>query len=373
MKIKFFGNDRLFQKLKKRWLQITEDVGQSGQYLNGPYTAELEKVLAHRCQRKFAILCNSGTDALICAHEYFQLPNVLVTNFSFLASASTVSRVNGQPQFVDIDPIHLSPSPNDYQKQLNSHTRGLVHVEIAGSSHHHADVEAFSHQKKIIMIEDAAQSFGSYCQSRPSGSFGHASALSFDPTKTLPGSSPAGCLLTDDQNLYHFAMQRRLHGRASNGEFLFAGVKSLISETEAALLLMKLDHLDEWVTRKNQIAHFYSSALKSLPLVVPSTQLPYEAVLIRPSHVFHKYILRVEPDDQAPLQKYLQDAGIETRIYYPKCLSDEALYQHLSADTPQAKKLTMQALALPIYPELLDEECQYVVEQIQKFYEQNQR
>jgi len=369
MKIPFFGNDRLFNFLKKDWLDVVEKVGKTGVYLNGPQTEECEIQLATRSNRKYAVLCSSGTDALMSAGEYFKLSHFLVSNYSFLASASALFRTGSKPQFVDIDPIAFSPTPLQYEKEKKRDTQGIVHVEISGSCTHHHAIEQYAKEQKLVLIEDAAQSFGAYCEKRPSGQFGDVSTLSFDPTKILPGSSPAGCLLTDNEELYQFCKQRRLHGRSDSGEFLFAGVKSLISETEAALLLLKLRYLDQWITRRNHIAHFYSTELKDLPLIVPETQLPYEAELKYPRHTFHKFILKVQTDHRNSLQNHLKDHGIETRQYYTRCLSEELLFKGLGKiNTPEASDLTRQSLALPIFPELTDEECQMIVKLIKQFY-----
>lgn len=370
MQIKFFGNDRQYQNLKSEWNSAVEKVWASGQYFSDGHILELEKTLAHLCGRQYAVALNSCTDALFFALNSAEAQKTLVSNFSFLASATGILRNAGTPYFVDIKDNHFSASPAEYQKIYNQNSQidSLIHVSLFGDCGFNTLVESFSKEHSLFMIEDSAQSFGSYCEDRPAGNFGHVSCLSFDPTKIIAGTSGAGALLTDDEEVYQHSLRLRLHGRdARSGEFQHLGYKSLMASSEAAILLLKLKYLDSYIHRRREIAQAFNDAFSSNPwLITPHTQKFMQE--IRPQHVFHKYVLTIKDSKQKGLQQYLKDHGIETRVHYPKLISDENVF-HLKNQTPIAQGICSNLLSLPIYPELKDEEVDKIIHTVNSYFE----
>lgn len=359
--IRFFGNDRQFESLRQPWTKGVERVWKSGQYLNGPETRELEEKLKDLTQRKHAILVSSCTDALMIATSYFNVQQVLVTNFSFLASATPILHVNGRPFFCDINSRSYAPSVEDYEVTYKSECiDSIVHVELFGACKNIFEVEEYCKKQRVLLIEDAAQSFGATYKGRSAGSFGSASCLSFDPTKLISGTSPAGCLVTDDDALEEYARAIRLHGRDRQGEFSLLGRKSLVSESEAVILNLKLDNLKGYIRRRREIADFYCQELGGLPLTLP---------LSESDHVYHKFVVQSEEEHRDRLASHMIERGIEVRIHYPKLLNEEKILQSFNADTPKAKKVSKRCLSLPIYPELTDEEVCVVVGAVKEYFE----
>ncbi len=370
MEIKFFGNDRQYQNLKPEWNKAVEKVWASGQYFSDSHVLELEKTLAQLCGRKYAVSLSSCTDALYFALNSSQAKKTLVSNFSFLASATGILRNAGAPSFIDLKDGEYSPSAREYQKVLNQDNKvdSLIHVSLFGECALNFEAENFAKKNSLFFIEDSAQSFGSYCENRPAGNFGQASCLSFDPTKIIAGTSGAGALLTDDEEIYHNTLRLRLHGRDSrNGEFQHLGYKSLLASSEAAILLLKLKYLESYIQRRREIAQEFNNAFSSNPFLIT----PHKNQFLDeefPQHVFHKYVLTVKNSSRENLQKYLKGKGIETRIHYPKLISDEKLFG-LESQTPNAKAACETVFSLPIYPELKDEEVSYIIKAVNSYFE----
>ncbi|MCR9203196.1 MAG: DegT/DnrJ/EryC1/StrS family aminotransferase, partial [Halobacteriovoraceae bacterium] len=252
MNVSFFGNDRQFNNLKEEWMERASSVWSTGQFLFGPSVEKLEQDLARKTNRKYCVALASCTDALSIALHYLSLPvssQVMVTNYSFLASATPILKNNLTPHFIDIDGEAFHPLTKEYRAAEADEAKAMIAVSLFGTPSDMGEIERFAEEKKIPLIEDAAQSFGSFNKGRPAGSFGFASCISFDPTKVLAASSSGGALLTDDERLFKFARQIRLHGKNQKGEFTEIGGKSLISSVEAELLNMKLEHLDGWLAR----------------------------------------------------------------------------------------------------------------------------
>ncbi len=363
MNISFFGNDRQFQSLKKEWLSRAEAVWASGQFFFGPQVEKLEHRLATMCQRKYAIALASCTDALAIATEYLDLEaksKVLITNYSFSASAAPILKNNLVPSFVDINRQLNHPTYKNYQKFWDKECKAVIAVSLYGNCYAMDETEIWADKKKIPLIEDAAQSFGSSLGDRPAGSFGIASCISFDPTKIIAASSLAGALLTDDQELYEFALRARFHGKNRNNQVSQLGGKSLMSSVEAEILQLKLDHLDSWLNKRNEIANTYIDSLSGVgDLILPT-------VLEGGSHTFHKFVIATCERDR--LAEYLMLAGIVVRRHYKSLLSQEPVFSKYSSSTPNASEASYRNLSLPLYQELRDEEIKYIIDTILRFF-----
>ena len=344
MKVPFFGNDRQYEILKKQWLERANSVWSKGQYLAGREVEKLENRLAVLCERNYAVAPGSCVDGLSICLQYIKVKDAIVTNYTFVASGAAILNGGGRPQFVPVSSPNFSPSIDACAKALTSNTNCVVGVSLYGSMGNIDEIEDFCLKNNLILIEDAAQSFGASINGRKAGNFGFASCISFDPTKIIAGTSPAGCLLTDDEDLANFARSFRHHGKAGD-DFIVPGRKSLVSTLEASLIDLKLDYLDDYIERRKVIARMYEEGLGNLSEVL----LPN--VREREVHTFHKYVIQLKRRDD--LKSFLEKRGITTRIHYQKPISHYGLFNsYASGDDFETNALCAQVLSLPLFPEL---------------------
>jgi dTDP-4-amino-4,6-dideoxygalactose transaminase len=364
MKIPFFGATREFSAHSEEYMARIAEVLSTGQVLQGPDIVMLERRMAALVGRRHGVAVNSCTDAL-----YFALlaagvqpgDEVLVTDFSFIASASCIVRLQAVPIFVDIR--------NTYDMDLERvaaaitpKTRAMILVQLFGQMSDPVHVEQFTREHDLILIEDAAQALGASFRGRYAGSIGLASCFSFDPTKPISAPGSGGMILVDDDVLANHLRRLRYHGRDCFGQYLDLGYNSQISTLGAAVLAAKLDHNDAWLARRRTIASYYSDRLSTLDLVFDSE---------RPggTHIYHKYVLGVPRRDA--LRAHLENHGIPTMVYYP-CplhrLPCFAGYGYEDRHYPMALSLSQAVVALPIHPFLTDTEVDAIVTAIKRFY-----
>lgn len=367
MDIGFFDIDKVYKEHKEEINLAIEKVLTSGKVLMGPEIEELENVVANYCNRKYAVATGSCTDALFFAITGSGInkgDEVLVTSYSFIASVSPILRIGAIPVFVDIDPNSFMMNLDDLKSKITNKTKAIVAVHLFGQCLPIDELEEIATENNLILIEDAAQSLGSYYNSRSAGSMGIASCISFDPTKVIGAFGNGGILLTDDENMFKVVSKLRYHGKnIETGEFEILGYNSRLSSYQAALLLIQFNHLDSWIEKRNKIAELYNDELKEIDeITVP--QVDGKTI-----HIYHKYVMKVERRDQ--LKEHLMQNGIKTMIHYKKTLFENELfnqYKYFSQDIIVATKITKQVLSLPIYPSLKIEEIKHITESIKDFY-----
>ncbi len=367
MKVPFYGLDREFRRYREKYLSIADGVWSSGRVLQGSEVAALESTVAEICGRGHAVAVGSCTDALafaLMAHGIGAGDEVLVTSYSFVASVSPILRVGAVPRFVDIEPDHYMMDLDSLAGGLTERTRALLAVDLFGQSMPVEEVERFARTHGLILIEDAAQALGSYDGARQGGSIGHTSCLSFDPTKVVGSFSSAGALLTDDPEIAEQVRMLRYHGRGPvSREYELLGYNSQLASDMAGILCYKLTLMNEWERARVRIAETYAAELSDLEQV----KLPFA----RPGshHIFHKFVMRAERRDE--LKRYLQDRGIDTMIHYPMPLCDLANLRTSvphQPSVPVARATSKEVLSLPIFPELTEDEVQYVAAAVRAFY-----
>lgn len=338
LKIPYVNLPRQYESIKEELLNAQNAVYTSGRVLDGEQVTNFESEMAKRCQRKYAIAVNSCTQALIFSNMMTNLHNdscVVMPAISFIATLNSVLMSGRHPRFTDVDDQGLiDVSSID---KCDAHT--LLFVDLYGNI---PNPEKFKSFEDWYIIEDAAQSFGSYYDGQPAGTFGHVSCLSFDPMKNLPNYGSGGMILTDEPQFNMVARDLRDNGKFG-GSF---GTNSKMSESDCAGMLVKLKHFDGWQQRRKDIANYYSKNLKhvEVPNINPSV-----------SPNWHKYV--IQTDDRAHLQLYLSNIGIESKVHYPYTLGPHQ----------NAYKLSQRVLSLPIYPELTDTEVEAVVQAINVF------
>ena len=366
MNINFFGKDRYYHELSENILKIVNEVYSHGKVVMGPEVAEFEKKIAKYCNRKYAIAVGSCTDAL-----YFSLlgakinhgDEVLVTGFSFIASASCILMAKAIPVFVDINPDTYMMDISDLEKKITSKTKAIIAVNLFGDALNFETVEAIGAKYSIPIIEDAAQSIGGKYGNRKVGTLGLSSCISFDPTKLLSAQSNGGVVLTDNPDFYSYVSKVRYHGKDLNtGESDALGFNSRLSSLQAAILNYNLDSLDSWIERNQQIARRYIEGISTNSHI----KLPKEREESR--HVFHKFVMRLESRDK--LSEWLKNSSIQNMVHYEKALHENKLflpYEHRAEQLNNIDSVKTKVLSLPIHPWLHDDEIDYIIDKVLAF------
>lgn len=364
-KIAFTGLQRQYQNLKEELLDATNRVLSSGQVLDGPYVNYLERQIARRCHRQYAIAVNSCTQALVFAQTALGIDGkVVIPTQSFVATLNSVIMAGNVPVFCDVDDKAIMDLEMLSYGLTEADIKGVMYVNLFGNvidyDRFKMMVEFFNPNREIAIIEDAAQSFGATYKGVPSGKLGDVSVLSFDPTKNLPNFGSGGMILTDSDEIASICYNLRDNGKLSN--HIHPGTNSKMSEVDCAQLLVKLKYFDEWQRRRTEIADFYTEHL--LSYVDPI--LPNEDV----NHAWHKYVIRL--NDRHNLMNYLEKHDIQTKIHYETPLFEHELaydYYNYARDVFRLGTThSRESLSLPIYPEMTDAEVETVAETIVEYY-----
>lgn len=365
--IPFMSIERMVSRHKNEISNNVMRVYSSGQMLHDKCIDDLENNLTRLCDRKFAVTVNSCTDAIYFAlHAAGIRPGdeVLITSFSFIASVSPILRIGAVPVFVDLSEDCFMMTLGDIEKKITPRTKAIIVVHLFGQMLPLDAIEKMAKDHGLTVIEDAAQSIGSYQNKRPAGNLGLASCLSFDPTKIIGAFGTGGAVLTDDLTVYKTLKKLHYHGKNyKTGNFEIIGYNSRISSSQAALLNFQLDHLKKWISRRNEIASMYSEKLKHL------CQIQTPKILSGNIHTFHKYVIKTERRHE--LIQFLKNKGIETKIHYEKLLFEYKLfnnYKFFAENIKTAHHVKDSVLSLPIYPELNDTEVKYISLKISEFF-----
>ena len=349
MHVPFFGLDRQYQSIKEEILDITDKVYSTGIMIDGPYVAELENAIAVRTNREHAIAVNSCTQALQLSIRIAGGTSVMVPEFSFVATSNSVEYENKTPVYIAVDGNGILDI--DALDLISEDASTLVYVNLYGNIINYEKLfltTNFFAQRKITVIEDAAQSFGGFYKGIPSGKLGTISCLSFDPTKNLPNYGSGGMILTDDSEIARLAYLMRSNAKKSH----LSSTNSKLSEVDAAQLCVKLNYFDTWQSRRTQIANYYNEQLRDTALGLP-------AISDDVTHSWHKYVVYVNEDTvaRATLIMALDDVGIETKIHYGYYLRK----------TLKWNRLANTCLSLPINPSLTDVEVEHVAASVKKY------
>ena len=368
------------------------EVCESQAFILGPKVGELEEKIAAFAGARFGIGTTSGTDAellILMALGIGAGDAVITTPFTFFATAGTIYRVGAKPLFVDIDPATLNLSVPKLRDFLETEcvldqsgvrtrdglmVRAVVPVHLYGLCSDLAELRRLCEEWKLTLIEDAAQAIGSLAPDGDrivkAGSVGLAGFFSFYPTKNLGAFGDAGMVVTSDPDLANKLRILRNHGMDPKYYHEVVGGNFRMDALQAAVLLCKLKHLENWSERRWSIAQRYQSGLADLGIGLPVEPF-YQSCGWR-GHIYHQFVIRTPRRDQ--LQASLNEAGIGTEIYYPLALHEQNCFRNLgyrSGDFPVAEAAARECLALPIYPELTDDEQAQVIFKIREFLHVN--
>ena len=332
----------------------------SSRFILGSEGEALEQALAARSGVRHGIGVASGTDALrlaLIALGAGPGDEVITPAFSFVASSSTIVMVGATPVFVDIDPETYALDLGAVERAITERTRGVVAVHLYGHPAPMDAIRALARARGLFVIEDAAQAIGAALDGRPVGAWGDVTCLSFYPTKNLGACGDAGMVLTDREDVAQRVRRLRHHGDGGRYRHLELGVSSRLDELQAAILRVKLEHIDGWTAACRRIAARYDELLEGTPLTLPRAR-PHAR------HVYHLYTVR-HPQRDA-LAKTLADLGIGTAVHYPIPIPAQPMFGLDERAWPESARAAREVLSLPCFAELTDGEVEEVARAVRR-------
>jgi dTDP-4-amino-4,6-dideoxygalactose transaminase len=359
-----------FAAIRAELLDELQAVAESGYYVLGPKVAAFEEALARYCGVKHALGLSSGTDGLLVALMALGIgpgDEVIVPAFTFFATAGTVVRVGARPVFCDVAPQTFNIDVAQAERRITARTKAIIPVHLYGQLADMPALLAVAARHNVPVIEDAAQAVGATLpDGRMAGALGRMGVLSFYPTKNLGAMGDAGALLTNDDDLLELARKLRVHGSGHTYYHDRVGGNFRIDALQAAILTIKLKHLDRWTAQRRRRAARYTELINAAGLAPEHVRPPQE---IHGRHVYHQYVLRVDRRDE--LMAFLQQRRIGAGVYYPLPLHLQTCFAglgHKAGDFPHAEKAAADVIGLPIYPELTDDQQDAVVGALTAFY-----
>ncbi len=360
-----------YQTIRDEIDRVVRSVIESQYFILGPEVAGFEAEAARYCRVPHAVGCASGSDALLLPLLAWGIgpgDEVVTTPYSFFATAGAIWRTGARPVFVDIEPDTYNIDPSRIEAVLTDRTRAIIPVHLYGQAADMDPILAIAQKRGLHVLEDAAQAIGAVYKNRTVGTLGHAAAFSFYPSKNLGGFGDAGMVTTPDEALAKQLARLRVHGMEPKYHHQEVGFNSRIDALQAAVLRVKLRHLDAWTAARRDVAGRYRTLFEQYGLE-EFVALPVE----RPDHfhVFNQYVVRVPARDRDPLRAFLADRRIGSEIYYPIPLHLQVCFAslgHKPGDFPEAEAAASQTIALPMYPELSDDALRHVVGSIAEFF-----
>ncbi len=347
-----------YQAIQKEMSSAVLSVMESTHFILGPQGKALEEEVAAYCGVKHAVAVASGTDALhlaLCAADIKRGDEVITTPFTFIATAEAISYVGATPVFVDIDPRTFNIDANKIESAITGKTRAIIPVHLYGQAADMGTIMALAKDRGLRVIEDCAQSFGAEYQGRKTGSFGDFGCFSFFPSKNLGGYGDGGMIVTDSRDLADRLISLRNHGSRVRYYHDEIGFNSRLDEIQAAILRVKLNHIDEYNEKRRRNALLYNQYLTDADVRTPSEESGTR-------HVFHQYTIRVGNRDA--VKKRLDEGKVtSSMIYYPVPLHLQAAYRTLDirpGSLPGAEQAAREVLSLPMYPELSEAQIRLV-------------
>jgi dTDP-4-amino-4,6-dideoxygalactose transaminase len=368
---------REYAEIGPELMSAVEAVFRSQRFVLGPEVASFEEAAGRHCEVSHAIGCASGTDALWLALAAVGVQpgdRVLTTAFSFFATASAILRMGATPVLADIDPRTANIDPKAAAAALDKHPaiRAILPVHLYGQCADWTALTGTACACNCLLVEDAAQAFGARWDGIPAGALGAAAAFSFYPTKNLSAAGEAGMVTTASAAIARRVRSLRAHGMEVRYYHEEIGWNSRLDTLQAAVLLVKLRHVDEWNERRRVLAARYGELFTAAGVVEPGPY-PHQGLVLpwadsRAHHVYHQYVIRVARRDE--LRAWLTQHGIGSEIYYPLALHQQkalAFLGYRQGQFPESERAAREVLALPIFPQLRDEEQERVVTTIRDF------
>ena len=344
-----------FNAMSAEIMAAVEKVFTEQKFILGDEVVRLEEEIATYCDSRFAIGCNSGTDALIIALQALGIgegDEVITTPFSFFATASSICRAGATPVFVDIEPDTFNLDPHAIEEAITPRTKAIMPVHLFGQCCEMEAIWRLAQKYDLKIVEDACQAIGAEYQGRRTGVLGAVGCFSFFPTKNLGGAGDGGMMTTDDPEVAARLKRLRVHGDIGQYEHLEVGMNSRLDALQATVLRIKLKQLENWTMARQKHAAHYGERFRQ-ENVLDMITLP--KIGARQRHVFNQYCIRVKNGHRDQLMQQLKADKIGCAVYYPKPLHAQTCFKHLGyrlGQFPQAEAASRDILALPSYPEL---------------------
>lgn len=345
--------------------QAVESVIENAAFVGGPRVASFQEALAEFTGTRHAVGVASGTSALAIALRALGLQpgdEVITTTLTAAPTAEAITLAGARVVFADIDENTFQIDPESVEAQITSRTRVLLPVHLYGLGAPLDALERIARERDLILIEDAAQALGARFGGARVGSIGRAGCLSFFPSKNLGGFGDGGAIVTDDPEIHRFATMYSNHGRLTKFDHEIEGANERLDGLQAAVLEVKLRHLDDWNARRRSVAGWYAEDL----LEVEDVTLPLPIEGVEPT--WHLYVIRVS--DRDSLQRFLKSRGIQTGLHYPSPLHLQRAYGWMKLERgalPAAELAAQRVLSLPMDPFMTPEQVHYVTDCIQDF------
>jgi dTDP-4-amino-4,6-dideoxygalactose transaminase len=370
MKIQLADLNAQYLTLKNEIDHAILQTVESMQFILGPEVKSLEKEMAAYLGTKYAVGVASGTDALVIALLACGIgpgDEVITTPFTFIATSETVSRCGAVPVFVDIDPKTYNLDTTKIEKIITKKTKAILPVHLYGEAANMDDIMRLARKHNLKVIEDCAQSLGAGFKDKKTGSIGNAGCLSFFPSKILGAYGDGGMVTTNDEKIVEKSEILRNHGGKDKYFVVTHGFNSRLDSLQAAILRVKLKHLNEWVEKRRRNSALLSKLLGGIAGISVPEAAPYSY------HCFNYYTIRVSGGKRNNLQKHLTTQGIGTSIYYPMPLHLQEVYRplgHKEGSFPESERAAKEVLSLPMYPEMEEKHIEYIAGQIKQHFGQ---
>ncbi|MCI9416101.1 MAG: DegT/DnrJ/EryC1/StrS family aminotransferase [Eubacterium sp.] len=396
MEVKILDLSRQYELIQEKVEKAVCEQMRSGMYIGGKAVADFEKKFAEYIGVKHAISVNSGTDALVIALKALGIKEgdeVITTPFTFFATAETIAMVGAVPVFVDVEEDSYNIDPEKIEEKITEKTKAILPVHIFGQPANMERILDIANKHELVVIEDACQAVGAAIAGKKAGSIGNAGCFSFFPTKNLGAFGDGGMITTNDDTTAIICRAFKEHGMAQNGakaRYILQGVEDDLANTvstdglynpykyynyliaynsrldaiQARVLDIKLDFLDDFNGKRAEIAKFYEKELGSCSEVITPQ------IKDKVTAVWHQYAFRCKKKDE--MGNFLASKGVGSAAFYPVPLHLQKAFEYLGyqeGDLPVAEMLTKQTVCLPIFPELKEEELQYIVVCIKEFFE----
>ncbi|AKG24272.1 DegT/DnrJ/EryC1/StrS family aminotransferase [Calothrix sp. 336/3] len=356
-----FDNRQQYTTIAAEVSAVVLEILASGRYIGGAVVENFEQQFAAYHHVSNCIACNSGTDALYLALRAFDIgagDEVITTPFTFIATAEVISAVGAKPVFVDIDATTFNLDVQQVAAAITPQTKAIIPVHLFGQPVDMTSLMAVAIAHNLIVIEDCAQSTGAKWQGERVGSIGHIGCFSFYPTKNLGGCGDGGAITTNNSEIAAKLRVLKEHGQTTRYIHAEIGVNSRLDAIQAAILTIKLQHLDSWNEKRQAIASRYHEFLSAISGIT----IPQE--LSGGEGVWNQYTIRVLDERRDWLRNQLQERGINTMVYYPRPLHLQPVYESLGyqvGQLPISEQGANEVLSLPMFPELSEEQQQQVI------------
>lgn len=371
MKVPLLDLGPQHRTLRQEILRAVEEVLDSQHFILGPVVERFEAACAAYCQVPHALGVSSGTDALLLALMALGVgpgDEVITSAFSFFATAGSVARLGARPVFVDIDPETFLWDLDQVEARIGPRTRVLLPVHLFGQCVDLDRLEGLARRHGLALVEDAAQALGAEWQGRRAGSVGEVGCFSFFPSKNLGGAGDGGLVTTGHPDLADRMARLRNHGARPKYFHDLVGGNFRLDALQAAILAVKLPHLDRWTARRQQNAAFYQESLQDLE---HEGLLRLPAVRAGGRHIFNQYTIRVPEGRRDALRRHLAEREVGTEVYYPCPLHLQRCFADLGyreGDLPEAEKASREVLSIPVHPDLAPDQRDHVVASIRSFF-----